>query len=180
MSCGVGHRYSSDSELLWLWYRPAATAPIRPLAWELPYAADVALKGKKILKSLRYQTHFRILLLHFFSFFFCFLEPHPRHIEVPRLEGSNQSCSCWPTAWPQQHQIRAVSATYTTAHSNAGSLTHWAMSGIEPVSSWMPVRFVNHWATTGAPILGSWALCEWLCSFILECPQTSGIFKYPE
>ena len=24
--------------LLWLWHRPAATAPIRPLAWELPYA----------------------------------------------------------------------------------------------------------------------------------------------
>ena len=25
--------------LLWLWCRPAAAAPIRPLAWELPYAA---------------------------------------------------------------------------------------------------------------------------------------------
>ena len=27
-----------------LWRRPAATAPIRPLAWEPPYAAGAALK----------------------------------------------------------------------------------------------------------------------------------------
>ena len=31
-----------DPALLWLWYRPTATTPIRPLAWELPYAAVVA------------------------------------------------------------------------------------------------------------------------------------------
>ena len=30
--------------LLWLWRRPAAVAPIRPLDWELPYAAGAALK----------------------------------------------------------------------------------------------------------------------------------------
>ena len=44
---GVGCRHSLDPELLWLWCRPAATAPIRPLAWELPFANDVALKSKK-------------------------------------------------------------------------------------------------------------------------------------
>ena len=44
MSCGVGQRRSSDLALLWLWRRPAAVAPIGPLAWELPYAAGVALK----------------------------------------------------------------------------------------------------------------------------------------
>ena len=27
--------------------RPAATAPIQPLAWEPPYAAGAALKGQK-------------------------------------------------------------------------------------------------------------------------------------
>ena len=32
---------------LWLWLRLAAVALIQPLAWELPYAADVALKRKK-------------------------------------------------------------------------------------------------------------------------------------
>ena len=46
MSCGVGHRGSSDLALLWLWHRPAATALIRPLAWEPPYATGVALKGQ--------------------------------------------------------------------------------------------------------------------------------------
>ena len=32
---------------LWLWCRPAATALVRPLAWEFPYAVGVALKKKK-------------------------------------------------------------------------------------------------------------------------------------
>ena len=32
--------------MLWLGHRLAATAPIPPLAWELPYAAGVALKKK--------------------------------------------------------------------------------------------------------------------------------------
>ena len=44
LSCGVGCRCSLDPELLWLWRRPAATAPIRPLAWEPPFATGVALK----------------------------------------------------------------------------------------------------------------------------------------
>ena len=47
MSCGVGRRHGLDLVLLWLWRRPAAVAPIRPLAWELPYASGVALKKKK-------------------------------------------------------------------------------------------------------------------------------------
>ena len=51
MSCGVGHRHGSDPELLWLWPRPAATAPNGPLAWEPPYAASVALKDKKTKKK---------------------------------------------------------------------------------------------------------------------------------
>ena len=32
---------------MWLWCRLAAVAPIRPLAWEPPYAAGAALKSKK-------------------------------------------------------------------------------------------------------------------------------------
>ena len=46
MSCGVGHRRGLDPMLLWLWCRLAAAAPIRPLAWEPPYAVGVALKDK--------------------------------------------------------------------------------------------------------------------------------------
>ena len=36
-------RWVQDPALLWLWGRPAAVAPIQPLAWELPYAAGVAV-----------------------------------------------------------------------------------------------------------------------------------------
>ena len=51
MSCGVGRRCVLDPALLWLWRRLVATAPIRPLAWEPPYAAGVALKGQKDKKK---------------------------------------------------------------------------------------------------------------------------------
>ena len=47
MSCGVGCRCNSDPELLWLWHRPVATALIRPLAWEPPYAAGAPLEKAK-------------------------------------------------------------------------------------------------------------------------------------
>ena len=35
-----------DKAWPWLWCRPATAAPIRPLAWEPPYAAGAALKSK--------------------------------------------------------------------------------------------------------------------------------------
>ena len=56
MSCGVGRRRSLDPALLWLWLwrRPVATAPIRPLAWEPPYAMGVAQeKARKEKKKER-------------------------------------------------------------------------------------------------------------------------------
>ena len=34
-----------DLALLWLWCRPAAAAPIPPLAWELPYAVRLLKKN---------------------------------------------------------------------------------------------------------------------------------------
>ena len=43
--CGVDHRRGSD--LVWLWPRPPAIAPTRPLAWEPPYATEVALEMAK-------------------------------------------------------------------------------------------------------------------------------------
>ena len=47
MSCGKYRRCSLDPALLWLWHRLSAVAPIRPLAWESPYAVGTALKRKK-------------------------------------------------------------------------------------------------------------------------------------
>ena len=37
-------QWVKDQVLLWLWHRPAATAPIQPVAWKLPHATGVALK----------------------------------------------------------------------------------------------------------------------------------------
>ena len=51
MSCGVGCRRGSDPELLWLWRRPVATAPIQPLAWEPPHAAGAAQEMEKRQKK---------------------------------------------------------------------------------------------------------------------------------
>ena len=44
---------------------------------------------------------------------------------------------------PQQCQIQATSMTYTTAHGNAGSLTHGARPGIGPATSRFLVRFIS-------------------------------------
>ena len=40
----VGCKRGLDLVLLWLWHRLAATAPIRPLAWEPLHAVGAALK----------------------------------------------------------------------------------------------------------------------------------------
>ena len=43
--------------LLWLWRRSAATAPIRPLAWEPPYAMGAALEKTKRQKKQQQKTN---------------------------------------------------------------------------------------------------------------------------
>ena len=48
VSCSIVHRRGSDLALVWLWHRPASAALIRPLVWEPPHAAGVALISKKI------------------------------------------------------------------------------------------------------------------------------------
>ena len=91
-------------------------------------------------------------------------------MEVPRLgvEPELQLPACataiimqdlWPTP--------SMSVTYTTAHGNTRSLTHWARTGIEPATSWILVSFVNHWAMKGTParkevLRGQLPRCMWL------------------
>ena len=59
MSYGVVCRCNSDPALLWLWYRPAAAAPIQALAWEPPYAMtaaqEMAKRQKRKKKKKKYQ-----------------------------------------------------------------------------------------------------------------------------
>ena len=99
-----------------------------------------------------------ITKLNFF-FFLVFLGPHPQHVEVPRLR-SNWSYCCWLTPEPQQRQIWATSATYTTAQSNTGSLTPRAGPRIKPATSWFLVRFVST-----AP---QWELPNWFLNSSLK------------
>ena len=63
VSCGAGCRHDTDPALLWLW-RPADTAPIRPLAWEPPCAAGVALK-KPHTKKIYLIMLFTFIKIHY-------------------------------------------------------------------------------------------------------------------
>ena len=51
MSCGVARRRGSNPAWMWLWCRPAATALIRPLNWEPPYAMCSPKKTKRPKKK---------------------------------------------------------------------------------------------------------------------------------
>ena len=64
MSCGVGHRHSPDLALLWLWYRPAATALIQPLAWEPSKKKKIVNHSVVYLKHVKYCTSTILGLKH--------------------------------------------------------------------------------------------------------------------
>ena len=57
---------------------------------------------------------------------------------------------------PQQRRIWVTSATYTTAHGNTGSTTHWARPGIEPTSSWILVGFIPNEPQQELHLMDSW------------------------
>ena len=121
-----------------------------------------------------------LYFLFLYCFFFCFSGPHLCPKEVPRLEVKSklQLPACQPQ--PQQCQIPAVAATYTTAHSNAGSKKRgqgWnsPYPNPHPISSWIPVGLVNCWATIGTPIFiylykYSW-LNFWKCNCLIRESQ---------
>jgi len=60
--------------------------------------------------------------------FIFFLRPHLQHVEVPGARG----------------HTGAAAVSLHHSHSNARSPTHWARPGIEPLSSWILVRFLTH------------------------------------
>ena len=92
-------QWVKDLAWLWLWRRPAAGAPIRPLAWKPPYATHAALKRQKNI-----YTFFLFIL-----FYFSFLWQYLWHMEVsgPRVESELQ---LRPTQQPRQHRSGATSA----------------------------------------------------------------------
>ena len=89
--------------------------------------------------------------------------------------------SLQPTPHPQQCRIWATSETYTTAHCNTGSLTHWSRPGIEPVASWFLVRFL--FAAPWWELLFWFNFCKWckigrgLISFCMWASSSQHLLK---
>ena len=105
--------------------------------------------------------HTTFLFLERISFslktFFFFFKGHAYGTWKFPGQGLNLSCSCWPQPQlqPQQCQSWAMSATYTIAHGNAGSLTHWVRPAIEPAFSWILVGFISTAPQWELPINGN-------------------------
>ena len=81
--------------------------------------------------------------------------------------GSNQSFNCQPKPQPQQQQIQAIYMIYSTAHSNAGFLTHWVRPGMEFASSrirsWV-LNPLSHNGNSQYSIILNVTLSEWWIS----------------
>ena len=92
-----------------------------------------------VFKVHRYYKY--ISTSYYFLIFLVFLGLHYRHMEVPRLRGQIGAVAA--CLHHSHSRIWAMSVTYTTTHSNTGSLTHLARPGIERASSWMLVRFIS-------------------------------------
>ena len=77
MSCGVSCRRGLDPAWLWLWCRLVATALIRPLAWEPPYALGAAVKRPNNNNNNEYKLDidYKCMLYYFpiISYFPLFL-----------------------------------------------------------------------------------------------------------
>ena len=101
-------------------------------------------------------------------FFLCFLGLYLWQMKVCHLGNSHSL------------KLELHLPTYTAAHSNAKSLTHWARPGIEPTSSWVLVRFVTtepQWELPDSHFQGRFhspPLFQLLCLWkIFEIPWTS-------
>ena len=107
------------------------------VTWILYYHMKICLFNFYFIYSV---TFLRFLVSsyfpHFLSFFLFGLFAFSR--AAPAAYGGSQDrgpIGAVATSLHQSHsntrsEIRPVSATYTTAHGNAGSLTHWARPGI--------------------------------------------------
>ena len=113
----------------------------------LSVSTDIARGPFRNSKSCRGHLYpngesIQISLKVFFCLFVCFfpLSFEGRICGIWKFPGQRSN---WSYLSHSNAGIRPASATYTTAHSNAGSLTHWVRPGIEPTSSWILVGFAT-------------------------------------
>ena len=76
-----------------------------------------------------------------FSLFFCLFRASLEAYGGSQARGQNGAVAAGLCHSPTRSRVASV--TYTTAHGNDGTLTHWARPGIKPVSSWILVRFLS-------------------------------------
>ena len=97
--------------------------------WIVRLQYSIALSIFSLWFSFIFFLDFCIVSFWQRSYFLLFFlrAVHLWHTEVPRLGV--------------QSELQLL--TYTTAHGNDGSLTHWAGPGIKPTSSWIPVGFIS-------------------------------------
>ena len=88
-----------------------------------------------------------------FIYLFCFLGPHLWHIEVPRpgVESELQ-LPAYATATAMQDLSYVCDLQHSSQQGRF--LIHWAVTGVEPASSWT-CRVHYHWATMGTPYIFS-------------------------
>ena len=102
MNYGIGHRCGSNPVLLWLWCRLAATALIRPLAWEPPYATSAALKSQKEKEKQKGSEHkVNSIMGHLIS------SPTVMHSSRVRLKESHTFNSPIPICNQRLHHIQS-------------------------------------------------------------------------
>ena len=126
IACGnarsLTHRMRPGMEPASLW------VPVEFLThWTTTRTPKVTILIETNKQTKKNHEGFLDLSISFFSLFYLFiylLGLHLQYLEVLRLGV----------------QSELYLLAYTTAHSNAGFLTHWARPGIEPTSSWMLVR----------------------------------------
>ena len=94
--------------------------------------------------QFKHTTH--IFICFWWGFFFSFFL---RAALIPY--GSSQARGqIWAGLHHSHINVDLIqSATYTTTHSNAKSLIHWARPGIIPKSLWILVGFITSWARVG-------------------------------
>jgi len=104
------------------WYMVVKVKELDPYLSRLMDLKNIMWSEKeKWQKKIQDKLPFCVLF-----FFFFFLGLNLQHTEVPRLGVQSEL------------QLPA----YTTAHSNAVSLTHWARPGMELRTSWLLVGFI--------------------------------------
>ena len=81
---------------------------------------------KNLIQFYSLSTDFAYHLSHIYTFFFFIFRA------APTADGGSRA----------RGPIGAAATGLHHSHSNIESLTHWVRAGIEPVSSWMLVRFI--------------------------------------